>query len=138
MLSRALHLPDGSKGIQFKDQARIPKWGISSVAAVSEAGLIAGFADNTFRPGQPITRAELAAIAVRALNLKLEPNASLSFNDSDAVPKWAIPYIAAAVKAGLFEGIGNNRFAPNEPATRAEAVTLILSLLDSKSNPKSE
>lgn len=56
----------------------------------------------------------------------------VTFADSEQIAAWAKPYIAAAAQAGIVNGKGNNRFAPSDTATRAEAVKLVLALLESK------
>ncbi|MFF2090625.1 S-layer homology domain-containing protein [Paenibacillus sp. NPDC058174] len=129
MLARALDLPAAGKNSSFTDQGAIPQWAQETIAKAVELGLIGGYDDGTFRANEQISRAEMAVIIVRAAGLKVEPNASLSFADAGQVPAWAVPYVAAAYKAGYISGVGQNRFAPNASATRAEAVTLILKLL---------
>ena len=126
MLMRGLHQEGATTPPPFSDA--IPAWASDAVAAAVEAGYIQGYADGTFRSNQPITRAEIAAIVSRAAGLELTQEAVLSFADARDVPAWAAPYVAAAVEAGMVQGRGNNRFAPLEQATRAEAVTLLLKL----------
>ncbi|MGN7413002.1 S-layer homology domain-containing protein [Paenibacillus sp. SAF-068] len=69
---------------------------------------------------------------VRAGGIPADSNAKLNFKDAKDVPAWAVSYVAAAVEAGLVGGVGGNRFAPAQTATRAEAITLIIGLLDTK------
>lgn len=131
MLARALHLEEQSDA-DFADIDMIPAWARPYIASVVNAGIASGFEDNTYRPAQAITRAEVAAMIVRAKKLPLENNAELTFKDADQIPNWAKPYVAAAYKAGLLQGRDGGIFAPADQATRAEAVTLILALLNSK------
>ncbi|WP_146200602.1 NEAT domain-containing protein [Paenibacillus agaridevorans] len=130
MISRALGLEGEGDGDALQDFGSIPAWAQSHVARVVTAGLIGGFEDATFRSGGQLTRAQLAVIISRAAGLKLEEDASLSFNDTESVPAWAQKEVAAAVTAGLIQGKDGNRFDPNATATRAEALTLIIRLLD--------
>ncbi|MCQ4086412.1 S-layer homology domain-containing protein [Saccharibacillus sp. JS10] len=131
MIVRALDLPvDLGTSSSFKDQNRLGTWAAPSVVAALEAGLINGYADGTFRPSTVMTRAELTATIARAAKLPIDPAAKLSFADANDIPKWAVPYIAAAQKAGLASGTGNSRFAPNQQATRAEAVSMILAMVN--------
>ncbi|MNG35336.1 hypothetical protein D3C84_1220460 [compost metagenome] len=67
---------------------------------------------------------------VGALGIKVDSQAKLTLTDAGDVPKWAAPYIAAAVDKSLVNGTGQNKFAPHRVATRAEAVTLIVNLLE--------
>nr|MBC9202124.1 S-layer homology domain-containing protein [Paenibacillus sp. PL91] len=71
----------------------------------------------------------MTVILVRALGIEIDPNAKSTFADVNDIPVWARPYIAAAQAAGLVEGMGVNQFAPQENATRAQVVTLILAAL---------
>ncbi|NGZ75222.1 S-layer homology domain-containing protein [Saccharibacillus alkalitolerans] len=130
MIARALDLPTQAAPASFADSDRVGAWAAPHVAAAVEAGIISGYADGTFRPGKAMTRAELTATIVRAAKLPVDPAAKLSFRDAADVPKWAVPYIAAANKAGLAGGTGGGRFAPNKEATRAEAVSMILAMMN--------
>lgn len=129
MLARALKLPESSAGT-FKDASAIPAWASAYAAQAAAAGIISGYEDGTFRPEQQLTRTELTVMIVRALGITVDPQAKLSFADSSEVPNWAVPYIAAAAENSLVSGTGQNRFAPNQIATRAEAVVLIMNLLE--------
>jgi N-acetylmuramoyl-L-alanine amidase len=128
MLARALHLKSEAE-LAFTDAKQIPAWALAHVKAAIAANIISGYSDNTFRAERQITRSEMAAMIVRAADLK-PSNEKTSFGDSGQIAAWAEPYIAAAVDAGLMQGRGGNKFAPNEFASRAEAVTLILNLLN--------
>lgn len=48
--------------LPFKDENQIPAGSVGYVAVAVEKGLIQGFEDNTFRPNQPVTRAQMAAL----------------------------------------------------------------------------
>ena len=68
-ISRALELEASYTGGQFADHNKISYQ--EEVTAVSEAGLIKGYEDNTFRPQNNLTRAEAAALLNRAYNYML-------------------------------------------------------------------
>jgi heme-binding NEAT domain protein len=130
MISRALKLGGDTAGIAFKDEESTPLWARSHVALALKAGLLSGYADQTFRAGNGLTRAELAVIVAKAAGLQLDDKATTTFKDQDSIPVWARKAVAAASAAGLIQGDGNNRFDPNRVATRAEAVTFVNRLLD--------
>src|SRR5690606_29410011 len=88
-----------------------------------------GYEDGTFRPSALITRAELATMLARALGLAHGHSGATTFADDDEIPSWARGAVSVLQENGLLNGRGDNRFAPNEPATRAEAVVLLLSML---------
>lgn len=137
MVGRALKLENGSGGVpDFADADQVPAWAQPFFVRLIEDKVISGYEDNTLRPANPITRTEMTVILVRALGLEVDPDAAPTFADADQIPLWARPYIAAAYDAGLIEGTGGNRFEPQDVATRAEVVTLLLSVLEfMKSKP---
>ncbi|MBD0378811.1 S-layer homology domain-containing protein [Paenibacillus sedimenti] len=133
MLARALQLPDnGDKKQSFADLERIPEWARSSISAAMAAGIVDGYDDNTFRSDNRITRAEMTAMVARAVKLNVDTAAVSTFADADHIPDWAYPIVTAAHKAGLIQGRDGNLFVPADHATRAEAVTLILSVMTYK------
>lgn len=129
MLGRALPTTEDTYTYaSFSDEQDIPAWVEPYLAPIAGAGIIGGYEDGTFRPSQRITRAELAVIIARAHQLETSPDAALTFADASDIPTWARAEVAAAHAAGLMNGREGNVFAPQVFATRAEAVSLILSL----------
>jgi len=129
MLSRALKLEDTETSVSFVDADKIAAWARPHIARVLESKIINGYQDHTFRPDQQINRVEMAAMIVRALGIEPDSKVELPFTDAKTIPAWARPYVAAAYQAGIIQGKGNQIFAPNERATRAEAVIMILRML---------
>lgn len=75
----------------------------------------------------------MAAMIVRALGVEVPAGEAKSFADDADIPAWAKGYVAAAVQEGIILGRDGNPFAPNAQATRAEAVVMLLRMLDSLS-----
>lgn len=82
-------------------------------------GLIQGYPDGTFKPNQPVTRAEFTVMLTNALNLEGE-GVTLAFADRDQIGGWAERAIALAVEAGIVSGYEDGTFRPDLPMTRAE------------------
>lgn len=57
--------PFGDNVTVFADDPQIPAWARANIGICVNAGIIAGFDDNTIRPAATITRAEIAALLVR-------------------------------------------------------------------------
>ena len=130
MLSRALQLPSTNASSSFADQQAIPTWAAEHINATVAAGLMGGYSDGTFRGNDNISRTEMAVIIARVAHLEVNKTASVTFTDAANIPIWAQKEVAAAVQAGLIGGKGNNRFEPTASATRAEALTIIMRVLD--------
>ncbi|WP_241674922.1 S-layer homology domain-containing protein [Paenibacillus luteus] len=133
MLSRALLLSASEgKPTTFKDAEQIPSYARAHVSQAVTAGIVKGFEDHTFRPQRFITRSEIAVMVMRVIGYDEKNSAGkqLAFGDAEQIQDWAYPAIVSATELGLVQGRGNNRFVPHGVATRAEAVVLILRLLD--------
>lgn len=126
LLVEGLDLASSSKALSFTDADSIPQWAQAYVQAAVDAEVITGYQDGSFRGDGNITRAEMAVMITKALDLELEAAEALSFSDADSIPGYAKERVATAVKHGLVQGLGNDRFGANEQATRAQAVTIIL------------
>jgi hypothetical protein len=77
LLVKALDLEDEARAkmtakLDFKDAAAIPAGSVGYVAVAVEKGIVKGYANNTFRPNSPVTRAEIAAFLDRAGDLMPE------------------------------------------------------------------
>jgi len=130
MLVKALGPTGESDELSFKDRSDIPAWARNSIAAAVKAGWVKGYGDGTLRPSETISRAEMAMLVARAAGLKIGANTPTSYADHDNLPVWSRGAIAAVTNAGLMNGVGKNRFSPDQTATRAQAAVLMLRLLE--------
>jgi len=97
-------------------------WYANAVGYMQQHGIVTGYANGTFGPEEPITRAEFAAIASRFD--QLEAGAASTFTDVRA-SYWAGEPIASGVAKGWIKGYPDGTFRPEEYVTRAEVVTLV-------------
>jgi uncharacterized protein YjdB len=132
MLTSAMKTEGKPAAASFTDQADIGGWAASAIASASAAGWIQGYEDGSFRPNAEISRAEMAVIAARAGGLAAEANAATTtgFADDGEIPAWAKGAVAALKSGSFVQGRGNNQFSPLATVTRAEAVTMLLNMLD--------
>jgi len=105
------------------------RWYNNAISTVTNMGIYSGFPDNTFRPGNYITRAEFTAGMIRFLDVPLLNGDEHMF--TDITNHWANNYVNTLAEHGWTAGImdiGGN-FLPDQPVTRAEAAALILRML---------
>ncbi|OBZ07706.1 S-layer homology domain-containing protein [Bacillus sp. FJAT-26390] len=130
MLVNALQLKGVAKPLAFKDSEMVRDWAKEAISLAAEAGIISGYEDGTFRADTIITRAQMVAMIVKAASLPVSEIDSTTFVDDAAIAAWAKGYVMTAAQQGIIQGRGGNRFAPNDSATRAESVTVLLKMLE--------
>ncbi len=99
-------------------------WYNTPVSTLSAMGLIEGYEDGSFRPDNPITRAEFAAIAGRFFtdnDAIYEPG---TFSDIEGA-EWFADAVQAAKDHDIIGGYPDGSFKPNNPITRAEACSIV-------------
>lgn len=100
-----------------------------------QKGLLTTFPDNTFRPNAQVTRAEFAALLVRAMGLQGEATqkaqAALSFKDVGDVPAPLHGYVAVAIDHKIMPLLPDGGWRPAQPTTRGDAAGALAEVMDS-------
>ena len=101
------------------------KWYNNAISTLSNMGIICGYPDGTFRPGAPITRAELTKIAA---SFFADPRVAREYDGRFSDVKgseWYIAYLMKAIEEALIYGYPDGTFGPNRPITRAETCAIV-------------
>ena len=101
------------------------RWSNSAISTMANGGYIVGNDDGYFNPGKPITRAEFTVIASKFANV--DTIAENTFTDISG--HWAMNYILKAVSQTWITGYDDLTFKPQNKITRAEAMTIINTML---------
>ncbi|MEN6461556.1 MAG: S-layer homology domain-containing protein [Syntrophomonas sp.] len=125
VLVKALKLAPAS-GKTFNDTAN--SWSKDYIATAVANGIINGYSDTTFGPDDPITREQMAVIIVKADKLSKIPSGKI-FADNGAISAWAKDAVSTASGNSIIAGYADNTFRPQNYASRAEAVTVIVKIL---------
>ena len=96
-------------------------WFNNAVSTLTNAGVLDGYEDGTFKPNGNITRAEFATITARFFEATYD--GENLFPDIEG--HWAQDYINEAANAGIVNGYEDGTFRPQQYITRAEAVTMV-------------
>lgn len=132
-----IDLPDGSRktvssDYSFSDETPCAfrdinqHWAENEITQLKEIGAFNGYADGTFRPENPITRAEFVTALIRTmvaknmLTMSEEPS---SFGDVQGT--WSEAYVATAVANNIVTGYQDGTFRPNQNITRQEIAVII-------------
>lgn len=96
-----------------------------NILKLHSQGAISGFADNTFRPNQNVTRGQAAKMLATVLKLDLKNVQDPYYKD---VPKGSeyYKYVAALQNAGIMSGYSNGTFMPNEVITRGQLAKMLV------------
>ena len=93
----------------------------TAIEALASRGILQGYDESHFGPDQTMTRAQFAAVVVRALGLPLQ--ATGVFSDVKATD-WCAAYVGTAYTYGIVNGTTATTFHPNGTITRQEAAVM--------------
>ncbi len=97
-----------------------------AVGLLNHLGVAGGMPGGKFEPEGLVTRAQMAAFAVRAMGKQNEVmSGSTIFSDVPAT-HWANTVIGVAASYGIVEGVGGGLFKPDDHVTYAQAAAMIL------------
>ena len=96
-------------------------WAEADIKEMAEAGIVSGVTPTQFEPERTVTRAEFAAMIVRALGIAATDGPAFEDVSGDA---WFYASVTAAAKAGLIVGY-DGYFRPDDLITREEMATII-------------
>lgn len=117
---------DTSQSVVYADENHIASWAKAAVQRATAQGLMGGTGGQPaqFEPKRGITRAEFAALVVRAAGE--EPmKASARFQDVEP-GAWYAGYIETAVAKGYLNGVSDSSFQPNQIITRQEMAAILV------------
>ncbi|NGM83758.1 S-layer homology domain-containing protein [Paenibacillus sp. 7124] len=97
-------------------------WAYDAVTEMAAKHIVEGISQREFAPGRQVTRAEFAALLVRALGLG---GGSAAFTDVPAA-KWYADEVAAAYQAGIIKGTGTDTFRPEQTISREEMAAMLV------------
>lgn len=112
-------------GKSFTDVAE-DAWYAPTAAWAKESGLMNGYTDGTFRPGNPISRQEMCVVlynACKNMGIQAEPAANL-FPDDAKVGGWAREAVYGCNALGLVKGDASGRFDPQGKTLRSHAAVV--------------
>lgn len=109
----------------FKD-VPATAWYNTAVSTMAKLGIVNGGADGYFRPNDPITRAEIAAMIARCDGAYYTGTSTVF---SDTYGHWAAGYIDRAYELGWINGYGTT-YAPDRYISRAETVAVLNRVLN--------
>ncbi len=104
-------------------------WAYQSIKFLTEVGVVVGYPDGSYKPDIPVTRAEFASMAIKALGQE-NTNLSQEIHFDDITPDfWAYNIIQKAVYFDLIPDAKGESYRPFDSVTRAEALNIAVNAL---------
>lgn len=132
IVSRTFNLTANQENLEFSDVAS-DFWARESIGEVVRGGFMTGFPDDTFKPSEPVTRAQAFTTLVTGLGIMPPNNVQPTidrYSDVSSIPNWANEKIAAATVGDLVVNYPEvNEINASQPTTRAELATMIYQAL---------
>ncbi len=126
--------------VQAVEYSDIPVdfWAYNQINKASDAQIISGYQDGSFRPQQLVTRAEYAATVVNAIGQQdAKVDTMYSFEDINN-NHWAWRYVIRAINLDILKPASENYFYPDDYVTRQEMITFLVNILKSEDITKKE
>ncbi|RHR10459.1 S-layer homology domain-containing protein [Pseudoflavonifractor sp. AF19-9AC] len=118
----------GTGAVSYTDQDSVSNK--EAVEVLAAAGIMTGDDKGNFNPDQIVTRAEMAVIICNMLyGNKLNVSQFANANVFTDVPTWAQGFVNLAASLGIVAGVGDGKYAPNEPVTTAQATLMLTKAL---------
>ncbi|WP_127491889.1 alpha-amylase family glycosyl hydrolase [Paenibacillus glycanilyticus] len=113
----------------------VTHWAWEMIRELASKHVITGVTAGRFEPERSVTRAEFAALLVRAMSLQATKPAGFA---DVAASSWYADSVAAAAEAGIIKGRTATTFAPNAVITREEMAVMLMRAYEAKSGKKVE
>ncbi|MGG4221015.1 S-layer homology domain-containing protein, partial [Paenibacillus jamilae] len=127
LLVRALKLDPISSSSTFKD-VQSKQFAAPYIEAAQKAGFLSGDGLGNFRPNDPVTREELAAVFVRAVGgVNAEGGSSILPKDQSLVSRWAAGSVDTALRLGLID-IHDSKLNPTGEVKREDIAPLLVDI----------
>lgn len=104
-------------------------WAQSCIVQLTQRGIISGYPDGTFRPNNPVTRAEYASMVGKAFPNAARVRGAVQFVDVSS-SFWAFNAISYASQTGFLSGYPGNVFNPGQNIPRAQVLVSLASGLN--------
>ena len=128
-------LPQPLPSSRFSDLAGY-SWAENAIYSLCDKGIVNGYGDGSFAPGENITREAFVKLIVSAFGIE-QGDSSAEFSDV-AADRWSHDVISAAAAADVVTGVSDTEFAPERNITRQDAAVMIYRALLYKDKEVSE
>ena len=108
-------------------------WAAAPINELARRDALNGYEDGTFRPGELITRSEIACILDNLITWSTDSALAANqsgFKDASQIPAWALNAVTLVRAQGLIQGYPDGTFKPQNLITRGELAVLTVRMLE--------
>ncbi len=131
VMAEGLGLPAGQVKYSYKD-INHGYWASDWINRALAADVMIGYPDKTFRPDQPVTKAEVFATIAKVIDVPLKDKSLFAkYNDEviEQVPTWAVPATKEVVESDLLRNIPNTKKMISDEYLSREQVAYLVGTL---------
>jgi hypothetical protein len=118
----------GYDSFTFKDVA-VNAWYRTAVEFITDKGITSGISQNQFGPDEKLIRGQFVVLLMKAYGIIPTTGNEQVENFADAGATYYTPYLLEARSRGIVNGVGNNRFVPENEITRQEMFVMLYNAL---------
>ena len=121
VVNKSIGTPQDIKKIRAHIFTDVPSdfWAANSISTVTKANLMKGYSDGTFRPNQPMTREEVAALFNNITDDGTAAFLSSKFKDITS-DRWSALAIESVARKNIISGYGDETYKPEKYMSRQE------------------
>lgn len=131
VMAEGLGLPTGAVKYSYKD-INSGYWASDWINRALAADVMIGYPDRTFRPDQPVTKAEVFATIAKVIDVPLKDRSLFAkYNDEviQQIPTWAVPAAKEVAESTLLKNIPNTKKLINDEYLSKEQVAYLVGTL---------
>lgn len=129
LLASSLPLSGNAASKQLFEDVPPTKHFAEAVNDLAERNIIGGYPDGTFKPGNSITRGQVAAIIAKMIKLDTKNVKNPGFKDVSTA-NGSYNAIAAMAQEGIIGGYADGRYGPNDPVKRGQMASILAKAFD--------
>lgn len=128
LMSEGLGLQQGKTAYQYSDITN-GYWASEWINKALSAGVMIGYPDKTFRPDQPVTKAEVFATIAKVIDVPVSDSSMFAVYNEEVIqqiPTWAVPATKEVVASDLLANVPNTSKLVNDEYLSREQVAYLV------------
>lgn len=113
-------------------------WAYKEIEEVTKSDIISGYPTDKFLPDKLVTRAQYAAMVIKAIKQDKIPIEDMYVFEDIGVDNWAWGYVLRALNLDILKPCADGYFCPNDYVTRSDVITFLVNILKTEDITKKD